>query len=236
MVMRSTSPAVARKHRRALRAFDRFAKRAKPKLSAHYGVEFADGVLAEARVELDGLIPELPYIGGLRNAFTPVVVVNGWGIALHRAMKARGKVAADTVRICAEVSDEFVAGVPGVVLKTVGRLAFSPLLRRYFKKQAARSQQRRYEEDFVYEIEEGNDGELAMVFTECAVNKLYEAQDVEELKPYCNFFDVTYSRLMDMGCDATETIGLGCDTCSLRYKHGRATEIPPTLKGVLPRT
>ena len=65
-----------------------------------------------------------------------------------------------------------------------------------------------------------------MVFSECAVNKLYEAQDVEELKPYCNFFDVTYSRLMDMGCG----------TCALRYKHGRATEIPPTLEGVLPRT
>lgn len=56
------------------------------------------------------------------------------------------------------------------------------------------------------------------------------------MKPYCNFFDVTYSRLMDMGCDATETIGLGCGTCALRYKHGRTTEIPPTLKGVLPRT
>ena len=132
-----------RQHRRSLRAFDRFARRAKPKLSARYGAEFADGVLAEARVELDTLIPELPYIGGLRNAFTPVVVVNGWAIALHRAMKARGKVAAETVRICAEVSDEFVASVPGVLLKTFGRLAFSPFVRRYFKKQAARSQERR---------------------------------------------------------------------------------------------
>jgi hypothetical protein len=235
-IMDSISARGSRQHRRSLRAFDRFAKRAKPKLSAHYGAEFADGVLAEARVELDALIPELPYIGGLRNVFTPVVVVNGWGIALHRAMKARGKVAADTVRICAEVSDEVVASVPGVLLKMFGSLAFSPFSRRYFKKQAARSQERRYEEDFVYEVEEGEDGELAMVFSECAVNKLYEAQDVEDLKPYCNFFDVTYSRLMDMGCDATETIGLGCGTCALRYKRGRATEIPPTLKGVLPRT
>jgi hypothetical protein len=56
------------------------------------------------------------------------------------------------------------------------------------------------------------------------------------LKPYCNFFDVTYSRLMGMGVDASETIGLGCETCSLRYKHGRETAIPERLEGVLPRT
>ena len=77
---------------------------------------------------------------------------------------------------------------------------------------------------------------MSLIFSECAVNKLYEAQGVEELKPYCNFFDVTYSRLMDMGCDATETIGQGCDKCALRYQHGRETEIPAPLEGVLPRT
>ena len=39
----------------------------------------------------------------------------------------------------------------------------------------------------------------------------------------CNFFDVTYSRLMGMGLDASETIGLGCPQCKLRFAHGRAT-------------
>ena len=225
-----------KKQHKTLRAFDRFARRAKPKLVARYGDEFAEGVLAEARVELDRLAPNLPYIGGLRNAFTPVIVVNGWGIALHRAMKSRGKTAADTVRICAEVADDFVASAPVALLKTIGRLAFSPFSRLYFKRQAIRSQRRRYKEDFVYEVEEGNDGEMSLVFSECAVNKLYEAENVEDLAPYCNFFDVTYSRLMGMGCDATATIGLGCETCALRFKHGRKTEVPPTLKGVLPRT
>lgn len=234
--MTSASAAIARKQRRALKGFDRFAARAEPKLQAHYGTEFAQAVLADARAELGRLAPELPDIGGLRNVFTPVMVVNGWGIALHRAMKARGKTAADTVRVCAEVADDFVASAPAALLKTLGRLAFSPMSRWIFKRQAARSQRRRYEEDFVYEVEEGDDGEMSLVFSECAVNKLYAAQGVEELAPYCNFFDVTYSRLMGMGCDASETIGLGCDSCALRYKHGRATEVPETLKGVLPRS
>jgi hypothetical protein len=225
-----------KQRRRSLSAFDRFAVRASRKLEARYGKEFADETVADARVEFDRLLPEIPYIGGLRNAFTPVMVVNGWGIALYRAMAARGKTAADTIRICAEVSDEFLGSAPAVLLKAFGRFAFSPYFRRYFRKQAARSQERRYKEDFVYEVEAGADGEMSLIFSECAVNKFYEAQGVEELKPYCNFFDVTYSRLMGMGCDASETIGLGCDRCALRYKHGRATEVPPALKGVLPRT
>jgi hypothetical protein len=227
---------VSSSHPKALRAFDRFAVRVRPKLEAHHDGAFADEVLAQAREELDRLVPELPYIGGLGNAFTPVIIVNGWVIALHRAMKARGKTAADTIQVCAEVTDDFVASAPAGVLRTAGRLMLGPFAKWYFRRQAARSQKRFYGEDFVYELEEGDDDEISLVFSECAVNKLYEAQGVEELKPYCNFFDVTYSRLMDMGCDASETIGLGCEKCALRYKHGRATEVPPTLRGVLPRT
>ena len=47
---------------------------------------------------------------------------------------------------------------------------------------------------------------------------------------------VTDSRLMGMGVDARSTIGLGFETCTLRYKHGRETEIPKALEGILPNT
>ena len=39
---------------------------------------------------------------------------------------------------------------------------------------------------------------------------------------------------MRMGVDATETIGLGCDRCALRFKHGRDTRIPRSLEGIVP--
>jgi hypothetical protein len=41
---------------------------------------------------------------------------------------------------------------------------------------------------------------------------------------------------MNMGCDAGETIGLGCEKCALRFKHGRETGVPEPLEGILPRT
>ncbi len=51
--------------------------------------------------------------------------------------------------------------------------------------------------------------------------------------PYCSFFDVTYSRLMGLGLDAHETIGLGCSRCALRFKRGRETEVPPSRDPIL---
>jgi hypothetical protein len=221
---------------RLLRGFDRLARRLRPKLEHRYGGDFATDVLADARRELDLVIPRIPYIGGRRNAFTPVMVVNGWMLALHRAMKARGKSAEDVVRVCAEVSDDFFRSFPGFLLRLIGRLAFLPPVRRFFEKQARRSQERRHPGDFVYEVRVSDDGEFSLVFEECAVNKFYDAEDARDLKPYCNFFDVTYSRLMNMGVDAHETIGLGCEKCSLRYKHGRETIVPDRLRGVLPET
>jgi len=224
-----------RRREKLLRGFDRLAARLTKSLAARHGDAFAEAVVAETRVNFAGLIPSLPYIGGGRNIFTWVMIVNGGMVALYRAMEARGQTAEGTVRVCAEVFDELFRSWPGSLLRLAGKLSFTPVVRRVLRKQAERSQRRQYAADFVYELREVDD-ELALVFDECAVNKYYEAEKAEALKPYCNFFDVTYSRLMDMGVDARETIGLGCEKCSLRYKHRRDTVIPASLDGVLPRT
>lgn len=215
--------------------FDRFAKRAHRVLTRRHGEAFASEVLRDARGEFERLIPELPYIGGPGNIFTWVIVVNGWLVGLHRALQARGQTAEETIAVAVEVADAFFRRIPRPVLRAIGWAAFTRPVRRVLRKQAGRSQQRRHAGDFVYTFREGGADDWALEFSECAVNKFYDAQDLPELKPYCNFFDVTYSRLMGMGVDATETIGLGCDTCRLRYKHGRETVVPERLEGILPR-
>ncbi|MDP3939509.1 MAG: L-2-amino-thiazoline-4-carboxylic acid hydrolase, partial [Deltaproteobacteria bacterium] len=153
---------------------------------------------------------------------------------LYRAMKARGKTVDEVMRICIEAADDFFAGFPPAVLRLAGKLADGRLARNAMKNQADRSKARRHPEDFVYEVREGGGDDLVLEFTECAVNKLYEAQQVEELKPFCNFFDVVYSRRMGLGLDAHETIGQGCNVCRLRYKRGRETRVPERLVSLLP--
>lgn len=216
------------------RLFELFLRSAGQVLARNHGTEHADEVLDAARSEYRRVLPEVPDIGGLSNVFQPVMTANGGIVALHRAMQARGHTAADSVRVCQEVTEGWLRRLPGFVLRALGRLLLSPPARWYFESQARRSQARRHAEDFVWRVEQGPDGEMAMVFDECAVNKWYDAQGLQELKPYCNFVDVTYSRLMGMGIDASQTIGLGCDHCALRFRHGRETVIPQNLREIIP--
>lgn len=223
----------AARRERLLRGFDRAAGRIRRVLARHHDAAFADSLMVDARAEFESIIPEIPYIGGKRNLFSGVMIANGWIAALYRAMKARGCSAEDVARVGAEVGDDFFRSFPPWMLRLVGWLAFTRPVRWLLRRQAQRSQARRYPADFVYSLREGDGDDLALVFEECAVNKFYDAYGLEDLKPYCNQFDVIYSRLMGMGLDARETIGLGCQTCRLRFKHGRETVIPPRLEGVL---
>ena len=217
-----------------LGSFDRVAPRIRARLVAHYDPAMADRVVASTRLRFESILPELPYIGGRRNVFTWVIIVNGWLVSLHRAMQSEGHGAEDSIRIAVEVTDGFFRAIPPFLLRWLGHAALSRPAVAYLKRQAARSQQRQHPQDFVYTATDSALGESVLEFSECAVNKFYEAQHAKELKPYCNFFDVTYSRLMNMGVDAHQTIGLGCDTCQLRYRHGRDTEVPERLRTLMP--
>jgi hypothetical protein len=215
------------------RAFEFFLRGARPLLADRYGGAFAADVLAAARVEYERVLPEVPDIGGAGNVFQPVMTVNGWIVALHRAMQARGKGAEDAIRICQHVFDGWLRKLPGFLLRAIGWALLSTPARWYFESQARRSRERRHPLDFVWHVERDEAGVLSLIFDECAVNKWYAAQDVLELGPYCSFADVTYSRLMGMGVDASETIGLGCERCALRYRRGRETLVPPALAGIV---
>lgn len=215
------------------RAFEFFLREARPILVRDHGGEVADGILQMTRTEYERVLPEVPDIGGIANVFQPVMTVNGWIVALHRSMAAQGFAAGDAVRVCHEVLDGVLQRLPGWLLHGIGVVLLSPAGRWYFERQARRSQRRRYADDFVWHVERDADGGLSMIFDECAVNKWYVAQDVRELAPYCNFADVTYSRLMGMGVDASETLGQGCDQCALRFRRGRETPVPKNLDGII---
>jgi hypothetical protein len=213
--------------------FERFLTSAEPHLVEDFGEDKARQVQRDARAWFEQTKREVPYIGGARNVFTPVLIVNVWIISLHRALLAHGSDAETTIRVTQHVVDGWVRRLPAIVLRAEGRMLLSQPTRWFLTRQAARSQARRYPADFVWSVENGRDGEVSLVFDECAVNKFYDAEELPELKPYCNFFDVTYSRLMNMGVDARKTIGLGCERCALRYQHGRETTVPVKLRSII---
>lgn len=219
-----------------LKGFDKYFKRVEKQLVHDYGDVEAREITALTRKEYESLLPNIPYIGGRSNIFTPVMIINGWIIALYRVMKSRGGTVEDVIRISYEASDDFFDSFPGFVSYMVGKMATQQFVINFIQKQAEQSQERKYPEDFVYtcQVQKTNgETELELEFSECAVQKYYDAEGVAELKPYCNFFDPIYSKHFGMGVRAEETLGLGCSTCKLNYNNRRETILPSNIQVVV---
>jgi hypothetical protein len=90
---------------------------------------------------------------------------------------------------------------------------------------AERSQERRYPEDWVFTVVEGDrvENDWIIEYTECAVIKFWESQGAHDLMPYCNFGDIAMSRTLGLGMQSA-TLGEGCDSCVAKFKYGRRTE------------
>jgi hypothetical protein len=212
-----------------LEGFDSRARRWRAILSQRYGDDLADTILRQAREEFEALIPEIPYIGGDENHLTGSLISSTRALAFYRAMKARGKSAAEAGKILYDAvkahPDDYIPKIPPDQW-----LSRDELMRRR-RERAERSQERRYAWDWVYEFVEG-DGETfdyGYNYTECATEKFYRAQGAIEFLPYYCFLDFPKCELGGLGLTRTTTLSEGGERCDFRFKEGgrSAQEWPP---------
>jgi hypothetical protein len=102
--------------------FDWAARQARPVLVAHYGREFAGVVGQEARREFEALIPQLPYIGGMRNPHTQIIVAAALFLALYRALQAHGRSADEVGALAYQAVEAMYAAYPKALLRFLGRV------------------------------------------------------------------------------------------------------------------
>ncbi len=204
-------------------------------LCERYGTAVSDSIVSESRSEYEQIIPHLPFVGGRKNMFTSVVIVNGIVIAFYRIMKDKGKSVEEIMEVLCGVVQKLFEPYPGWLMRISGRLMLGRISNWYIRRQAIQSQKRKYPEDWVFTYVESDDGEFdcGIDFSECAVIKLYDKYGLDDLKPYCNFFDVTMGRAMNMGCRINPHMGSGGGLCSFRYKQGAETPVPERLKGLI---
>jgi len=215
-----------------LALFDDHAHAWKPLIIKHYGDKIADAIVKEAREQLKGLIPELPYIGGDDKPMTHHLMRSTTSLALYKAMKTRAKTAEETGKIIYDAVVERASNLWPRPLKT------TPDDVRRMKNQARRSQERRYTGDWVREYVEG-DGvqfDYGYDFFECGIQKIYHAHDADEFLPYFCFLDFPINKAYGKGLwgfTRTMTLVEGHEKCNFRFKQGGKTEQewpPPFLR------
>jgi hypothetical protein len=200
----------------------------RPFLVERYGGSFAEEVIEEARHILEGLIPELPDIGGDSNPLTRHIIRCSTSLALYKAMKTRGTTAEETGRIIYEAVVESVRHMRSTPPPTEEDLAQR-------REHARTSRQRRYSGGWVWDFVEG-DGETfeyGYDFYECGTQKLYHAQGADDFLPFFCYLDFVTYRTSGWSFSRTMTLAQGDEKCDFRFSRGGETEKgwpPPFLE------
>jgi hypothetical protein len=213
-----------------LRDFDQFAAAAKEVLASRYGEEDAQHIIQQMRREVELLIPQLPYIGGKKNRLTESLTGTSASLALFKVLRKRGETTARIGSVHHHIVEKYMSSLPRwrfrlmrAILSTGLGLA---IIKRSIKRAAARWQERRYANDFVFRYVEG-DGrayDFGIDYEECAVVKFFRRQGADEFTPYVCLYDYSHSRLAGTGLVRTMTLAEGAETCDFRFRIGREPE------------
>lgn len=201
-------------------------------LKNHYGTIEANEICRESLYQYDRVLEQLPYVGGIRNPFTPIVLTAGQYVSIWRIMKLHGKSPDEFGTICYEVITDYFDSM-SKLKRIVLRMLFSTFGPVLMKRIAKRSQKRIYSDDWVMTFIKGDDkkSDWSMDYHQCAVCKIYHMLNAEEILPYCSMFDMIMSRYLGLGLQFESTIGAGSAHCIAHFKRGRKTAIPSYLPG-----
>lgn len=185
-----------------------------------YGADLAEVITAETLNRFEGLLSDIPYIGGNDNLLTENLYLSAAVLAFYQSLKARGKPIEEIARIIYLGTDAFYSSFPfSLLLRWQGRQLFSQKRIAQRRRDAALSQQQRYPGDWVFQIitGDGADFEFGVDYTECGIVKYLSEQNAPELAPYLCWLDYPMCAAMRVGLIRTETIAQGGTKCDFRF-------------------
>ena len=210
-----------------LKDFDRTAALVQDHLVQRYGKEFADTLHREARQEYEDLIPEVPFIRGVRaRALNSFLLVTAQEIAVYKAMKKRGKGPSDAWEICHEAIKERMKAFSKLKRWLLKRLMHSRFLMRRVTKRVERQEQLKFGDFEVrYVLGDGTDYDWGVDYLGCGNYNFAKRQGAEDFAPYVCMSDIALGDALEWGLIRTQTLADGCESCDFRFKKGSNTRI-----------
>ncbi|MDV3297162.1 MAG: L-2-amino-thiazoline-4-carboxylic acid hydrolase [Brachybacterium paraconglomeratum] len=189
-------------------------------VEALYGRDLAEEMLPELLRQTEELVVAAPYIGGRSNRLSRNLYLTAPLLALHRGLQARGKPLEEIAGIIYRgTAAAYAHPAYAALLRLQGALLFTRLGRARLRRDAARRQLRRYPDDWVMEVVEGEGFELGVDYTECGIVKYLKANGAPELAPYLCLLDYPMCDRMHVHLDRAETIAAGGERCTFRFQR-----------------
>lgn len=208
-----------------LKDFDRTSALMKESLVKRYGEEFTKTLQKDVRQEYEKLIPEIPYIKGLRaRVFNTFLLITAQEVAAYKAIKKQGKPPTEAWEVCHQALRLRVAKIPGWKRWLLRQLMFSPLMKKIMATRAQQKQKVSFGE-FEVEYLMGDDFDLGINYLQCGNHSLAMKHGAAEFAPYICMSDIALSDALGWGLIRTQTLADGCDYCDFRFKKGATTQI-----------
>jgi hypothetical protein len=205
--------------------FDEHCELMKGSLCERYGVVVPSALRSDARQEYERLIPEIPYIKGIRaKALNTFLLVTAQELAVYKAMKRHGKSPQEAWELCHEALRLGLAKMPRWKSWLFRRLMFSKLMRKRMESQA-KKQVRFGDFEVQYLVGGRSEFDLGVNYVRCGNHRFAMIHGGEEFAPYICMSDIALSDAMGWGLIRTQTLADGCDHCDFRFKKGGATQI-----------
>lgn len=223
-----------------LKDFDRTTALMKDSLVARYSEDFATTLQLEARQEYEQLIPEIPYITGLRaKALNTFLLCTAQELAVYKAMQKYGKSPAEAWELCHQAIRLKVAKIPQWKRWLLERFMFSSLMRKIMARRAKHRQKVRFGDfEVEYLIGKGDDFDWGVNYLECGNLRFARKHGGEAFAPYICMSDIALSDALGWGLIRTQTLADGCAHCDFRFKKGAPTQISsktPEVQATLER-
>lgn len=204
--------------RTALRGYKGLMRSVNKVMVVRYDRDFALQIQERAIKEFETLIPEITYVGGKKNFFSDMLIKAAVILALFRVLKDKGVSLEEFGQILEEITLTYMNRFPAWVRNLAGKLWMSRLFRRLLIKQAKISQQRKYEDDFVYEVVTGEGSyKWGINYIECGITKFLGKQGEPELAKYACILDYFMFPAIGVDLKRTGTIAHGCKQCDFRF-------------------
>ncbi len=193
------------------------------RIARKVGIKFLDDEAIEqlalqSRVEYERLIPQLPYVGGEKSPFTPLMIQSSQTIAFYHACRKIGLEKEQIGELIYEIAEAQMKTISRFKKWFARRLVFSQSYGNRWRKAMAESQNREFTKNWVGEFVEGNgkDFEFGFDFIECGFLKLAREYECEEIAPYGCLCDFVKMRALGIGFRRTQTLAMGHPRCDFR--------------------
>jgi L-2-amino-thiazoline-4-carboxylic acid hydrolase-like protein len=181
-----------------------------------------DGIRREVMDEFEIVLTQLPYVGGAASRMSDFFMRLIGFMAISRVLRRHGVPLSVIGEIERETYKAQLLTVPEAQRLASGRQFMSSENQTLLREQAARSREKEFPEDFVYDFVEpspGDDFEFGINYTACGFCKFAARHGDKEILPNICGLDFNAYAAQGIHLERTQTLAGGASHCNFRFSR-----------------